>query len=380
MSNKYTSACHKSSGSGAVFVMAAALALSACHRVPPAPAAPAVVVAQSVEPVEGGTAESLRYPVEAAPRYSTSTSFRVGGKIVDRRVRLGDIVHKGQILARLDPADAMRQAAAARAALDAAAHRLEYARLQLARDESQFAQHLIAESSLEQTRDAYSAASAGREQTADQFAVAENTLRYHTLLADHDGTITSEAADTGQVVAAGQAVYGLAWRGDVDVVLDAAAADLTRLAIGQHAAVTFSALPGRRFDARVREVAPAADPQSRTYRIKLTLIADATTVPLGITGAAVFAAVAPTDSNQTPLYRIPATALFHQAGSPAVWVIRADSTLELRPVTARSYTDRSAIVTGPLPGDQLVIAGVHTVFAGERVRAVKPLFADDAHE
>src|SRR6202035_2090228 len=118
---------------------------------------------------------------------------------------------------------------------------------------------------------------------------ARNTLQYNALIADHDGVITSENADTGQVVSAGQAVYGLAWTGDTDVILDAAAGDLGRIAVGPAAGVTFPALPGRRFEARVREVAPAADPQSRTYRVKLTLTEQpgADAVRLGMTGDAV---------------------------------------------------------------------------------------------
>jgi multidrug efflux pump subunit AcrA (membrane-fusion protein) len=80
-----------------------------------------------------------------------------------------------------------------------------------------------------------------------------------------------------------------------------------------------------------------------------------------------------------PVFMIPATAIFHQGSAPAVWVIRAgDSALELRPVTVRTYTERSAVVTSGLAeGDRLVLAGVHTVFAGQHVRAVEPLFADD---
>jgi multidrug efflux pump subunit AcrA (membrane-fusion protein) len=79
------------------------------------------------------------------------------------------------------------------------------------------------------------------------------------------------------------------------------------------------------------------------------------------------------------MFKIPATAIFHQGSAPAVWVIRAgDSTLELRPVTVRTYTERTAVVTSGLAeGDSLVLAGVHTVFAGQHVHAVKPLFADD---
>jgi len=359
----------------------AVLALSACHGKPPAAVPPANVVALPVvSDSRIGAGEAIRYPVEAVARYSNAASFRVAGKLIERSVRLGDAVHKGQVIARLDAIDAERQAAGAQAAFDAAEHRLAFARQQLDRDLAQSAQNLIAANQLEQTQDAYAAALAGREQSAAQLAVARNTLRYNTLVADHDGVITSENADTGQVVSAGQAVFGLAWSGDTDVILDAAAGDLSRISIGQGASVAFTALPGRRLEARVREVAPAADPQSRTYRIKLTLTQPEAAVRLGMTGDASLSPVAmASGAGDPPTFKVPATAIFHHGNSPAVWVIRGgDSTLELRPVTVRSYGERTAIVANGLrDGDHIVLAGVHTVFAGEHVNAVKPLFAGE---
>jgi membrane fusion protein, multidrug efflux system len=393
MSNLYTNAYIWLTATKAPWLLLAVTALAACHGRPAVDAPPAAVVALPVHAysgVDGG--QSLRYPIEASARYANVMSFRVAGKIVERTVRLGDAVRRGTVVARLDAADAEKQAAAARAALDAAEHRMTFAQQTLDRDTAQFAQHLIAESALEQTQDTNSAARSARDQAADQWVVARNALRYHALVADHDGMITGESADTGQYVSAGQAVYGLAWSGDVDANLDAAASDLGRITIGQSADVTFSALPGRRFAARVREVAPAADPQSRTYRVKLTLTGGqgADAVRLGMTGDAVLSSAAaagdagPDSSARAAaaaaqLFKIPATAIFHQGSAPAVWVIRTgDSTLELRPVTVRTYTERSAVVTNGLAeGDSLVLAGVHTVFAGEHVRAVKPLFTDD---
>jgi membrane fusion protein, multidrug efflux system len=78
-------------------------------------------------------------------------------------------------------------------------------------------------------------------------------------------------------------------------------------------------------------------------------------------------------------FRVPATAIFHRGKEPAVWVIRGqDSTLELRPVAVVSYGERSVLVSrGLSDGDTVLLAGVHTVYAGERVKAVKPLFSDD---
>jgi len=366
---------------GALF---AVLALGACHRQPPSAAAPAMVLASIVHPHSGISAgENVRYPVEAAARYSNAMSFRVAGKLIERDVRLGDSVRKGQVIARLDAADAQKQAASAQATLDAAEHRLAFAKQQLDRDQAQFAQNLVAANQLEQTQDAYAAALAGREEAAAQLVLARNTLQYNSLAADHDGLITSENADTGQVVSAGQAVYGLAWTGDTDVILDAAAGDLDRIAVGQAASVTLSALPGRRFDARVREVAPAADPQSRTFRVKLTLTEPGAAVRFGMTGDAILTR-APTAGNTTagntpadaPFFKVPATAIFHQGKDPAVWVIRpSDSTLELRPVTVGSYSERGTLVTrGLKDGDNVVLAGVHTVFAGQRVKQARPLF------
>jgi membrane fusion protein, multidrug efflux system len=355
----------------------AVLPLDGCHR-SAAPAAPvAMVVASPVQSLSAsGAGESIRYPVEVAARYSNAMSFRVAGKLIERNVRLGDSVRKGQVIARLDPVDAEKQALSAQAALDAADHRLVYARQQMERDQAQSAQNLIAINQLEQTQDAYAAALAVREQSAAQQVVAQNALQYTTLAADHDGLITSENADTGQVVSAGQAIYGLAWTGDIDVNLDAAAGDLSRIAVGQTAHVTFPALPGHAFEARVRELAPAADPQSRTYRVKLTLTQPGTAVRLGMTGDATLAALTSGNTAGAPAFKVPVTAIFHRGSEPAVWVIRpGDSTLELRPVTVGSYAESAVLITGGLKeNEDVVLAGVHTVYAGQQVKPVKPLF------
>ena len=407
------------------------LTLSACGRGPAASAPPAIVVALPVHAdagTGGGGGIAVRYPVEVAARYSNPMSFRVPGKVIERKVRIGDVVKKGEVVARLDPVDAERQAASAKAALDAAEHRLVFAKQQLDRDTAQSAQNLIAANQLEQTQDAFTAAQSGREEAAAQWVVAHNNLEYNTLVADHDGVITSENADTGQVVSSGQAVYGLAWSGDTDVTLDASASDLARIAVGQSGTVTFPALPGQRFDARVREITPAADPQSRTYRVKLTLLHPGSVVHLGMTGDAVLgalpvsgdsaatagahgpggtaevgagargkgsAAAETADAHgpgsapeatavaaagnvaRSPTFTLPATAIFHQGNSPAVWVVASNSTLELRPVSVSIYTDHSTVVTKGLEdGDTVVLAGVHTVYAGEHVTASRPLFDD----
>jgi RND family efflux transporter MFP subunit len=351
------------------------VAVTGCSHHTSTLAPPAVVVALPVH-AQPDAAGSLKFPAEVAARYANPLSFRVAGKIIDRAVRLGDRVHKDQLLAQLDAADARQQAASAQAALDAATHRMTFAQQQLDRDNAQASQNLIAAAQLEQTQDAFTAALDARAQAAAQLTVAQNNLQYTSLRADHDGVITSENADTGQVVAPGQAVYGLAWSGDIDITLDAPESRLADFSVGQHATVSFQSLPDRHFEARVREIAPAADAQSRTYRVKLSLTASGSEVRLGMTGDVSLTPAEAGTASQS--FIVPATAIFHQGAQPAVWVINPkDSSLELRPVSASRYNAQSATVTGGLrDGEQVVMAGVHTVYAGEKVRAVAPLFSN----
>lgn len=361
---------------------AAVVGLNACSKKEAAAPEPRPVVAVAVH-ADGNTAPVTSLPGEVQARYSTPLSFRVGGKIIERRVRLGDVVKNGQIVARLDPADAQKNAASAQAQLAAAEHSYRYAKQQLDRDQAQAKENLIAPAQLEQTTNAYASAAAQRDQAAQQAALAKDQLQYTTLVADHAGVITAEQADTGQNVSAGQAVYNLAWSGEVDVVCDVPESALAGLAPGQTAKVTLGALPGRTFTARVRELSPAADPQSRTYRAKLTLDNPGPDVRLGMTAdialSAPPASTASGAEGQHGFFVLPATALFHDGPQPAVWVVRAaDSALELRRVTVARYNERTIVVSqGLKDGEHVVLQGVHTVSAGEKVRAVAPLHPED---
>jgi RND family efflux transporter MFP subunit len=365
--------------------LAGMLALAACSKNEAAAPAPRPVVAVAVH-ADGHAMQAASLPGELQARYSTPLSFRIGGKIIERRVRLGDVVKSGQVVAQLDPADAQKTAASAQAQLEAAQHGLVFAKQQLKRDQAQAKENLIAPAQLEQSTNAYASALAQRDQAAQQAALSKNQLQYTTLIATHAGVITAEQADTGQNVSAGQAVYNLAWSGDIDVLCDVPESALAAFAPGQHASVTLAALPGRTFTARVRELSPAADPQSRTYRARLTLNDPGPDVRLGMTADVTPAA--PLTPSQTSgqangqtsgSFTLPVTALFHEGRQPAVWVVRAaDNTLVLRRVTVTRYNERTIVISDGLKdGERVVWQGVHTVSAGEKVNAVAPLHPED---
>jgi RND family efflux transporter MFP subunit len=350
------------------------LLLAACGKKAPEVDQAMPVIALPVQAVDGVSAG--RFPGDIHARYEMPLSFRVGGQLTARYVNPGDLVKKGQALAQLDPTDAGNQLAAAKAALDAAEHRLLFATQQRDRDEAQSKQNLISHLQLEQTQDAYASALAARDQAKQQFELAQSQSRYTTLIADHDGAITSRQADTGQVLSAGQAVFGFAWSGEREVYLDVPESRIDGIVIGQVAKVTLPALPGRVFDARVREMSPAADPQSRTYLVKLTIDRPADMLQLGMTADVVLQAV----KTSSTAISIPVTALFHQGEHPAVWVVRpADATLELRPVIIDRYGEHDVLIASGLQaGERVVMQGVHTVSIGEKVAPIAPPHPEDA--
>lgn len=358
-----------------------AVSLAACHKAVPVAEAPRDVV---VLPVQANTrGQTLSLPADVQARFVTPLSFRVAGQVLERRVHLGDIVHKGEIVARLDPADAQRNVASTEADLVSARQHLDTANKQLQRDTVQARENLISALQLEQTQDAYAAALSQAKDARQRAGLAANQLGYTQLQAEHDGVISAEQANTGEVLTAGQPVFSLAWAGAVDVTTDVAETEVDRIRLGEPATITLAALPGRLLHGTVREVSPAADPQSRTFHVKVTLDTQDPALRLGMTGeisiARADAVTSDGTKNSAASVRIPATALFHQGNQPAVWVVRpSDSHLELRPVTVSEYGERSVTLAGGIvAGETIVVQGVHTLTAGETVKAIAPLHAED---
>src|SRR5690606_26568742 len=242
-------------------------ALAACSAgeeaaVPPRPGLVA-------HPEAAAGAAALAYPGEVRAREETALSFRVGGKIVRRLVEVGERVKRGQLLAELDPGDLRLQASAAQAQLAAAEAELERAAADKARYKQLAAEQLVSRSAL-QAQEAALAAAAGQARAARaSLGVARNQAGYAELRAPADGVIALRQAEAGQVVAAGQAVFGLAGKGAREIAIALPEARIEDFAVGQRAAVELWSARGKRLPARIREIAPAADPQTRTFAARV---------------------------------------------------------------------------------------------------------------
>jgi multidrug efflux system membrane fusion protein len=154
---------------GALLVLLSLLA--ACSEAPPPAAPPKLVRTLIVGAGDAATDGTQRsYSGEVRARIETTLGFRIGGKIVERRVDTGAAVKAGQVLARLDPADAGLQSAQAEA-------QLALATADLARYRDLRAKNFISASALDARETAFKAAEA-------QAALAKNQSSYTTLVAD----------------------------------------------------------------------------------------------------------------------------------------------------------------------------------------------------
>jgi RND family efflux transporter MFP subunit len=356
-------------------VLAAALLAAACAKTPPPTPAPRAVIAQVVgtKPADGANV----YSGEVRARHENDLAFRVGGKVVVRFVDVGSVVQKGQALARLDPQDARLAVDAARSALAAAEADHALAKAEVERYRDLYAKKFVSQAVLDARETAFNTTKARLEQARAQLATAQNQSSYTTLVAESDGVITAVSLEAGQVVSPGQAVMRFARPEEKEVVISVPESRLGELRDAREILVRVLAATDKPYRGRIREIAPHADPATRTFAVKIALLEPDGAVQLGMT-----ASVALGERTAAAAISLPLSALTQIDGRPAVWVVDPQTAkVNLRPVQVGAYReDGATVIAGLDRGEVVVTAGVHKLVAGEKVRVVSDAIASPASQ
>jgi len=331
---------------------------------PLAPPRPALVMVVG----ETGSGSSMVLVGEVRPRYEASQSFRIGGKIMERKVDVGAQVKKGQVIARLDAADVNLNAASALADVRAAEASHALAVAELERQRQLFAKKFISASALD-IREAELKTSAARlAQVKAQANVSGNQTQYANLTADRDGVVTMIRAEPGQVVQAGEAVVQIASLKETEVLVAVPESRMAEIKVGTPVAIKMWANPNKSYAGLVREIAPAADSATRAFNVKVSMTDADAMVKLGMTAGVKFKQP---QAQQASQLLIPLAALTVKGGKNLVWVIDAENKAQPREVTAGEFTEDGVVIAGGLQaGEKIAIAGVHTLVKGMLVNPV----------
>jgi multidrug efflux system membrane fusion protein len=339
------------------------LLLSACGRSGAVEEAPRpVLVAHPTASDHTATA----FAGDVRAREESPLSFRVGGKLVQRNVDVGDHVRSGQVLAVLDPGDLQAQARAAKAQLAAAEAELGRARADQARFAKLAGEQLVSKSTLDAQNAAATAAQGQVNAARAELEVASNQAAYSQLRATRDGVIAARQAEAGQVVAAGQSVFTLAADGVREIAFALPERMIANIKAGQPVQVESWSQPGQRWDGRIREISPAADPASRTFAARVTVDAPAGAIELG-QSARVFL-----PGNGNGGLSVPIAAVQRENGRAGVFVVDLKTSIvKLRPVQIGAFgEDRVPVKGGIEAGDWVVAAGGHLLRDGQKVQPV----------
>ena len=339
--------------------------LSGCEKPvePPPPPRPALVMTVKHD----SNNSSMAIVGEVRPRYESAQGFRVAGKIIDRRVEIGNAVHKGQLLVRLDTADANLNTQAALADVKAAEADYALANTELERQRQLYAKKFISASALDAREATVKTAAARLQQAQSRAAVSGNQSKYTSLLADRDGVITDIHAEPGQVVAEGEVIVKVADLKQLEVNVGVAESAVKGLVTGASAKVKLWSNNEKAYQGKIREIAPSADSITRTFLVKVSILDIDDAVKLGMTAGVVFAGLAET------AVILPTSAVTEIGGKPAIWVVDAQTRqVHPRNVTTGRYREDGVPVTDGLnAGEQVVVSGVHMLVDGQTVRPVE---------
>lgn len=345
--------------------LAALLVLAGCE----AQTAPSQTVERPVQ-VQRVAFENLNPSREfvgvVRARTETDLGFRVAGKMIARKINVGDLVKAGEVIAQLDPQDLRLQVESAEAELVAATSSLSQAKADFDRYDTLRTRGYASSADHERKKAAKDEAEGRLERARRALDLARNQLDYSDLKADADGVITATLAEPGQVVALGQAVARLARDGEKEAVV---ALPETWLAEARkaRASVRLWSDKDRSFSATLRELSPQADTATRTYAARFTIKDADDTVAFGMTATVTLAKPA-----EDRVAKVPLAAVLNRGTGPSVFVVDESGALAARPVQIASFTEESALVTGGIrDGERIVTLGVQKLEAGRKVRAIE---------
>lgn len=336
----------------------------------PAPnATPVELAAVDVATVESRVlSRALPLSGNIAPFVQATLKSKVGGEVEQLRLREGQDVREGDVIARVDTRNLQAQYDREAAAVEKARADLDLARLNRDKNRQLLEQKFISQNTFEQTESAYNGSVASFKLAEAEARVAKINLDDAVIRAPFSGTIAKRLVQPGEKVSPDSAIVTL-----VDLkqmVLEAAvpSAEIPSVRVGQKVRFRVGGFGDRTFEGEVQRINPVTADNSRSITIYI-----AVPNPDSALKGGMFAQGTLMLSSTQPVLAVSQRAVRDEAGVSYVYVLR-DEKIVRTPVKVGPRSEGDAFVEvheGLSAGDQVIVADIGDDKAGAVARVRK---------
>jgi RND family efflux transporter MFP subunit len=338
-----------------------------CGKKPPEEKKPQIVFVTKIH--NGNTVYERRFTGSITPRVESELSFRVGGKIISRKVDVGQHVKQGQLIAELDSRDYQLAVSSATNQHRAADIEAGQAISDAERFKRLSADGSMAKADLERQQAKSDALNEKAKQASEQLELARNRVGYTRLVAPYDGVVTAIRFEAGQVVSDGQGVLTFAKNDELEVTVDVPEGMANAL-LDYNVEADFPEIGVHKTMLTLRELSPSANMITKTFRARYKFKDKISSVRIGMTADLRMSNLKHESSVELPL-----SAILSTSKTPQVWTVdEASGSLSLKKVNVIKLGTDTVSVTG-LPDEALVVnVGAQKLDQNIKVRPVdRPL-------
>jgi membrane fusion protein (multidrug efflux system) len=332
-------------------------------------AAPAVLEIGAENTVKVETDEIITGPVVSGtlmPKDQATVRAEVGGSVISVALEQGQVVRRGQLLARIEARTAGEMVTSAESSVRSQDQALELARRELARAEKLVTAGAVAERSVEAARNEVVRLESEVASAKSRLITARKTLGDATVVAPISGVVATRTVNAGDVVAPGAELYTIVVPSSIQLQASVPSESLSMVKIGAEVSFEVRGYPDQKFTGKVERISPTADPTTRQVPIWVTVDNRSGRLVAGL-----FADGRVTQASKKGLI-VPTSVVADLSSQPSVLRIRDGKVekLSVRTGLLDPQNERVEIVAGLAAGDVLLTGVAQGVTPGTQVKVI----------
>lgn len=353
---------------GLIILTVTLLSLSSCKEkvVEPAPVRP--VIYQEVGYLGGD--DQRTFSGTAKTERVINLSFRSSGIITLFNLKIGQLVKKGDLLAKLDNVQARLNYESAISAQNSAASEMNTAKLSLQRTKVLYEKGSLSLSEYESAKNAYKTAQASFESAKRKVGIEAEQIKFGFLYAPEDGIIAAVNAEIEENVSPGQNIAVLNAGTDMEISIGLPESIINRVNKQMAVNINIPVLENAGFSGTVTEVSPSVDVNTATYPVRVVLSDPSDEIRAGMAANVTFNFSSDTTTMKQLV--VPVVSVGEDGNGRFVFLLQEEADKATAHKTYIKVGDLSsegfAVTEGLSLGDKIATAGLQTLLDGQKVK------------